>query len=200
VLAGVVGLILVLVYRVGAWALLFGAIGMLAGFFYSTRPVRWVSRGWGELWIAVCYGWLPIAVGYYLQAGRIAPLVHWLAVPVGLTVFNVILLNEFPDYPADKATGKTNLVVRVGREHAATVYSVVSAGSWVGMALSLGQGVPLLALWVYVPILIVSVALVVALLQGRWRDRATLEKLCGANLVINLGTTMAYIVGFAFGY
>jgi len=30
--------------------------------------------------------------------------------------FNVILLNEFPDYEADKATGKKNLLYRLGKK------------------------------------------------------------------------------------
>ena len=113
-----VGLMLQLGYRTGVWTIPFGVLGMLGGFFYSTRPVRWVSRGWGELWIAFCYGWLPVATGYYLQAGGITPLVHWLAAPIGLTIFNVILLNEFPDYPADLVTGKANMVMRLGPERA----------------------------------------------------------------------------------
>jgi len=37
---------------------------------------------------------------------------------------------------------------------------------------------------------------VVMVMRGRWRDRATLEKLCGANLVVNLGTTAAYLFAF----
>jgi 1,4-dihydroxy-2-naphthoate octaprenyltransferase len=169
---------------------------MVGGFFYSTRPVRWVSRGWGELWIAFCYGWLPVAVGYYLQAGRIAPLVHWLSAPIGLTIFNVILLNEFPDYPADLAAGKTNLAVRLGPERAAYLYSLASLGSWTTMLLSLGHGVPARALWLYLPILGLSLMLVVWVMRGRWRDRVTLERLCAANLVVNLGTTAAYVFAF----
>ncbi len=117
-----VGLILQLGYGRGLWTLPLGLLGLLGGFFYSTRPLRWVSRGWGELWIAFCYGWLPVAAGYYLQVGRIVPLIHWLAAPIGLTIFNVILLNEFPDYPADVAAGKANLTARLGREQAARLY------------------------------------------------------------------------------
>lgn len=191
-----VALILQLGYRTGPWTIPFAILGLLGGFFYSTRPVRWVSTGVGELWIAFCYGWLPVAVGYYLQMGEIAPLVHWLAVPIGLTIFNVILLNEFPDYPADLAAGKANLAVRLGRERAALLYGLTSLGSWVAMLLSLDRGVPARALWFYLPILALSLILVVLVMRGRWRDRATLEKLCGANLVVNLGTTAAYIMAF----
>ena len=194
-----VGLILQLGYRTGPWTIPLGVAGLLGGFFYSTWPVRWVSRGCGELWIAFCYGWLPVAVGYYLQTGEVTPLVHWLAAPIGLTIFNVILLNEFPDYPADLAVGKANLAVRLGREWAARLYGITSLGSWVAMLLSLGHGVPTRALWFYLPILTLSLILVGLVMRGRWRDRATLERLCAANLAVNLGTTAAYILAFVLG-
>ena len=199
VLAIGVALILQLGYQTGPWTIPFAGLGLLGGFFYSTRPVRWVSTGLGELWIAFCYGWLPVAVGYYLQVGEIAPLVHWLAVPIGLTIFNVILLNEIPDYLADSETGKANLAVRLGRERAAILYGLINLGSWVAMLLSLGQGVPMLALWLYLPVLALSLTLVVLVMRGHWRDRATLEKLCGANLAVNLGTTAVYIIAFFAG-
>jgi 1,4-dihydroxy-2-naphthoate octaprenyltransferase len=197
VLAGGVGLVLQLGYRTGPWTIWLGVLGMLGGFFYSTRPVRWVSTGLGELWIALCYGWLPVAVGYYLQVGQVSPLVHYLAIPIGLTIFNVILLNEFPDYAADAAVGKANLTVRLGRKRATRVYGLVSLGSWAGMLLSLQHGVPWRALWLYLPVLALSLTLVVLVVRGRWRDRTTLEKLCAANLGVNLGTTAAYILAFA---
>jgi len=196
VLAIGVGSILQLGYRTGPWTIPLGIIGMVGGFFYSTQPVRWVRTGWGELWIAFCYGWLPVAVGYYLQAGAIAPLVHRLAIPIGLTIFNVILLNEFPDYAADRATGKRNLAVRLGRDWASGLYAVASVASWAAMALSLVHGVPTRALWFYLPIVALSLVLVVSMLRRQWQNRATLEKLCAANLVVNLGTTAAYILAF----
>ena len=191
-----VGLILRWGYRTGPWTLPLGLLGLFGGFFYSTRPVRWVSRGWGELWIAFCYGWLPVAVGYYLQTGAIVSLVHWLAVRIGLTIFNVILLNEFPDYPADVAAGKANLAARVGRERASYIHALTSLGSWAAMWLSLEHGVPTRALWFYLPVLALSLILVTCVVRGSWRDRAVLEKLCAANLMVNLGTTAAYIVAF----
>ena len=92
VLALGVAAILQFVYRTGPWTIPFCLLGLLGGFFYSTRPVRWVSMGLGELWIAFCYGWLPVAVSYYIQVGRIAPLVHWMAVPIGLTILNVFFV------------------------------------------------------------------------------------------------------------
>jgi 1,4-dihydroxy-2-naphthoate octaprenyltransferase len=192
-----VALVLRLGYRTGPWTLPFALVGLLGGFFYSTRPIRWVSTGWGELWIAFCYGWLPVAVGCYLQLGEITPLVHWLAAPIGLTIFNVILLNEFPDHSADLRARKRNLTVRLGRVWASRLYVTVSIASWVAVVVSVLHGAPLRALWLYLPIWCLSLALVVLMLLNQWRDRAVLEKLCGANLGVNLGTTAAYILGLA---
>jgi 1,4-dihydroxy-2-naphthoate octaprenyltransferase len=192
-------LILQLGYGTGSLTVPFAVVGLLGGFFYSARPVRWVSRGWGELWIAFCYGWLPVAVGYYLQVGEIAPLVRWLAIPIGLTIFNVILLNEFPDYPADLEAGKANITARLGPERASLLYGLTSLGSWVAMLFSVGHGVPTRALWFYLPILALSLILIVLVMRGRWQDRTTLEKLCGANLMVNLGTTASYILAFLVG-
>ncbi len=191
-----VALILQLRYGTGPWTIPLIIVGLVGGFFYSTRPVRWVSTGMGELWIALCYGWLPVAVGYYLQVGEIAPLVHHLSIPIGLTIFNVILLNEFPDYPADAAARKKNIVVRVGRERGSLLYGLVSLGSWIGMGLSLGHGVPRRILWFYLPILTLSLVLTTLVMRGRWQDRAFLEGLCAANLAVNLGTTAAFIFAF----
>ena len=197
-LALAVGLLLQFVYHTGSWTLPLGLLGILGGFFYSTRPLRWVGRGWGELWIAFCYGWLPVAVGYYLQVGELTPLVHWLSLPIGLTIFNVILLNEFPDYPADRATGKANLTVRLGRERAAWLYTLASVASWLCMGLAWQHGLPRRAFWPYLPVVALSLAVTVLLLGGKWRDRVTLEGLCAATLLVNLGTTAACIAAFIF--
>ncbi|MFN2229630.1 MAG: prenyltransferase [Anaerolineae bacterium] len=196
-LACAAALVLQLGYQTGPWTLPFALLGLLGGFFYSARPVRWVSTGIGELWIAFCYGWLPVAVGYYLHVGEITPLVHWLAVPIGLTITNVILLNEFPDYAADARVGKANLLVRLGQTRGAYLYSAIALGSWIAMALSTGHGVPAGALWLYAPVAILSAILVASMLRGRWRDRAILERLCAANLAVNLGTTAVYVIAFA---
>ena len=196
-LALLVALILQSVYHTGAWTVPFCALGLLGGFFYSTPPIRWVTTGIGELWIAFCYGWLPIAVGYYLQVGEIAPVVHWLAIPVGLTILNVILLNEFPDYAADSTTThKANLVVRLGRRKASLLYALLAAGSWVAAFLSVHRGAPTRALWLYIPVFSLSLILAVLVVRERWRDRETLEKLCGANILVNLGTTAVFILAF----
>ena len=122
VTAIVIGLILFLHHRTGPWTLPLGAVGILCGFFYSSKPFRWSYRGIGEILIGVCYGWLPIATGFYLLSGSFSQQVLLVSIPIGLSVFNVILINEFPDEAADRAVGKKNLVVRFGKEKMGDLY------------------------------------------------------------------------------
>jgi 1,4-dihydroxy-2-naphthoate octaprenyltransferase len=195
-LAGGVGLVLFFFYRVGLWTIPMGIVGMIAGFFYSTRPIRWVATGIGELWIAICYGWLPVAVGYYLQTGTLSLIVHLIAIPIGLSIFNVILLNEYPDYHADRLTGKKNMVARLGKEKATYLYTFIAIGSWITALMTLVFGVPITMLILYVPILLISCVVVFKLIHKLWRDLNILERLMGMNLLVNIGTTASFIIAF----
>ena len=140
ILAGIIGLLLQLYYKTGPWTIPLGFMGMVAGFFYSTEPIRWVKRGIGEIIIGFSYGWLPIAVSFYLQTAHLAPLVHLMSLPIALSVFNVILINEFPDYPADLMEGKKTLTVRFGKKSASYIYAAACLGGVVLYPLSLLAG------------------------------------------------------------
>lgn len=189
-----IGVVLQFGYGTGRFTLPLGILGIIGGFFYSTRPVRWSTRGFGEVWIALCYGWLPLAAGYYLQAGTIPVIINWMAVPVGLTIFNVILLNEFPDYPADMVAGKRNLLVRLGPRRSSYVYAAAAISSWFAVAASVALAIPILAGFLYVPVLLLSATIVGSVLRGDWQDPDTLERICAGNLFVNLGTTAVYIL------
>ena len=199
VLAGIIGLVLFFVWHTGPWTIPLGMIGMAGGFYYSSRPVRWVSSGIGELWIAVCYGWLPVATGYYLQVGEFSPLVYAVSVPIAFTILNVILINEFPDYPGDSATGKRNLAVRLGLPRAAALYAVIATASWFAWLASTLTGVPAIFLWLQAPFLVISVVLAGLMLRGEWAKPANLEWLCGATLLVDLGIAAAYVISFLIG-
>jgi 1,4-dihydroxy-2-naphthoate octaprenyltransferase len=155
-----------------------------------------VDRGIGEIFIGFCYGWLPVASAYYIQTGHLAPVIHWMGIAIGFTIFNVILLNEFPDYPADKAVGKRNLLVRLGVERGALVFSAACVLTWVAMLFSFSMGVSLKALYIFLPVMVLSAALILMVMKKRYKNKKTLEVLCGLNIAINIGTTLSYIVAY----
>ena len=191
-----IGLVLQCIYKTGPYTLLLGCLGALSGFFYSTEPVRLVKRGVGEILIGFCYGWLPVASAYYIQTASIAPVIHWMSLPIGCSIFNVILLNEFPDYEADVAAGKRNLLYRTGRSNGKIVYIIFNILTCVTMMLSPFAGVSIKVIFFYLPVLLIALYVVFAIMKNRHEDPRQLEILCGLNIVINLGTTMAYILAY----
>jgi len=192
--AGFVAILIQFGYRTGPWTLPLAMMGALAGYYYATPPFRWVKRGVGELLVAFCYGWLSVATAFYLQTGSLHPLIHWLSLPIGCTVFNVILLNEFPDYRGDNLSGKRNLVVRLGRELSSHIYGGVTALAWVLLLMGVIVGVPIQLLVLATPLYLMGGKIYIELRNGAFRDKKTLERLCERNLFINLGTTTFMIL------
>lgn len=190
--ACVSGIMIYLHYQTGPWTLFLGGLGIFFGYFYSERPFRWSYRGMGEVLIGFCYGWLPIATGFYLFTGFISPQIFLLSIPVSLSIFNVILINEFPDEEADRAVGKRNLVVRFGKERVGEFYLCLSvlAGLSFIKVLTKFERAPL---WVFI-LAGIPLALIVWNLIQIWRedyrDRRRLEVLCRNTLFVNLSMTM----------
>jgi len=186
-LAAVLGLI---ISRFHASLLLFGlgAFGALTAAFYSFPPVRLVKRGVGEFFIGVCYGWLTLVTGYVCAAGSLPPLSYAFCLPIALTVFNIILINEFPDFEADRDARKLNLMQRVGQVWVARIYA----------AAALLSALALLGLWHFSPaaswrhLLILLPAMFLALwlafqvlVRARWRDRQALKTACALSILLN---------------
>jgi 1,4-dihydroxy-2-naphthoate octaprenyltransferase len=113
----------------------YGAAGVALAFFYHAPPLRLSYRGWGELAVAACYGPLITAGTYLVQRGDVPSRVLLLGVPLGIAIGAFLWINEFPDYRADRASGKRNLVVRLGRRAAARWFAVLMAAAFLGLAL-----------------------------------------------------------------
>jgi len=197
-LAGIIGVLLQFYYNTGAWTIPLGIIGMAAGFLYSTEPVRWVKRGIGEILIGFCYGWLPVAVSYYLQCGGIDHLVNWISIPIACSIFNVILINEFPDYPADVIAGKANLVVRFGKDRAAFLYAALVVVELIAFPVSVMKGISYKTYLFYPFVFLMSSYAAYQLLRGGYRDREKLEVLCALTICVNFIISISYILSLWF--
>ena len=199
-LAGAILIVLYiyLQYRTDLRTLLLGGLGILFGFFYSNKPIRWSYHGLGEILIGFCYGWLPIATGFFLFTGFFSPQILLLSIPVGFSIFNVILINEFPDEEADRTIGKRNLVVRYGKERMGDLYiglSLLAGFSFIKMMWGFGLTPTwLLALSGIPPVLILWNLIQVWL--GNYRDHKKLEALSLNTLLVNLTMTMLLTIRF----
>jgi len=190
--AVVIGLYIYFKYQTGPWTLFLGGIGIFSGFFYSGKPFRWSYRGMGEILVGFCYGWLPIATGFYLFAGFFNQQVFLASIPVGLSIFNVILMNEFPDEEADRAIGKKNLVVRFGKERMGDLYvglSLLAGLSFIKVMWMLGDVPFWLSLFSGIPLLLILWN-IIHVWRGDYRNAKRLELLCRNTLFVNLSLAM----------
>jgi 1,4-dihydroxy-2-naphthoate octaprenyltransferase len=124
------------------WPLLiFLAFGAFAALYYLGPPLRLAYRGLGELLIFLAYGPFMTLGAYYLQTGAIAAPPLMISLAPGFLVLALAIVNEIPDYHADKLVGKRNLVVRYGREKATILhafalfagFAILSVGACLGI-------------------------------------------------------------------
>lgn len=195
-IALLIGIVLQFLYQTGRYTLILGCLGALPGFFYSTEPIRLVKRGVGEIFIGFCFGWLPVALSYYIQTDAIAPVINWLWIPIGFSIFNVILLNEFPDYEADVATGKKNLLYRIGKSKGKAVYIIFNLLTCLTMLISPCFGIPFKVIYFYLPFVVIALFIVYQILKNRHENARRLEMLCGLNIALNVGTSLAFILAY----
>jgi 1,4-dihydroxy-2-naphthoate octaprenyltransferase len=156
--AAAVGLYLV---AVGGWPILaVGAASILAALAYSGGPWPLASHGLGDLFVFLFFGLAAVGGTYYVQAGEITPLALAVAVPPGLLITAILVVNNVRDIDTDGRTGKRTLAVRLGPRGSLAEYLLLlggayltasvlwvsgSTGPWVLLtALSLPMATPLL--------------------------------------------------------
>lgn len=190
------GAVLQFALKTGPFTLLLGCVGALPGLFYATRPAHRADYGLGEVLIAFCYGWLPIAAAFYIQRGYIATCIHWMALPLGLSIFNVVLLSEFSEQAANPAGVRNDLLTRLGAQKGIALYCLISVLCWLSMCSSLHAGIPRKALYIYLPVMALSAVISLMMARKRYENLFVLEILGGLNIAVHLGTATAYFLAF----
>ena len=167
---------------------------ILFGAFSIITYTRLLTRiGLGELVAGMGLGGLPVLGVCLVQDGRLATAAMAAAVPATLMTFNLLLLNEFPDIEADRAGGRRNLVLLLGRVRAARVYVLAAAATpaTVIVAVILGT-LPPLALLACLP----TLAVVPAIRWALTNPAAPVPiPALGGNVVWNLATNTLMAVG-----
>jgi 1,4-dihydroxy-2-naphthoate polyprenyltransferase len=132
-------------WRIGWWPLAaIMALGALAVLIYTHVFAR---SGVGEVFAGLGLGLLPVVGAALVQRGTIGPAAWAAGIPAFLMTFNLLLLNEFPDEKADKAGGRLNLVLLLGRKAAALVYAAAAVATPLSLVVSVVAGaLPALAL------------------------------------------------------
>jgi 1,4-dihydroxy-2-naphthoate octaprenyltransferase len=170
--------------------------GAFCGVFYSHPPFKWAYRGIGETLIGVCYGVLAVVSGYYVASGVLDQRMVAVGLPASITIFCVIVANEFPDYEADKAVNKKTLVVRLGLRNASIMYSVAMLlvyPAMLGTMLVVPGPKVILA---GIPVLLLTLAAAVHTLRGGYLDPRIQTRISAMTLIANLLSSLLFILVF----
>jgi len=81
---------------------------------------------WPEWAPGVGMGTLPVLGAYFVQTAAYTLPAVVAAIPSGILVHNLLLLNEFPDVEADKKAGRKTLPIAMGKARASIVYSALT--------------------------------------------------------------------------
>jgi len=127
-LAAVLGLLLV---AVGGWPiLLVGALAIASGLAYTGGPYPLGYHGLGDLFVFVFFGLVAVVGSAYLQTLEVSALAVGTAVPVGMLVTAILVVNNLRDADTDRAAGKMTLAARFGRRAARWQYGVLVLGAY----------------------------------------------------------------------
>lgn len=138
---------LLLTAKTGVGVLWLGLVGLALAWAYSAPPLKLMSRGLGELTVALV--WFLVVVGAdYVQRRQFFIIPASAAISFGLLTAALLLINGFPDARADASVGKRTMAVRLGPDAAAGLYwgLVVMAHGWLALS-AWWQIPPLSALW-----------------------------------------------------
>jgi 1,4-dihydroxy-2-naphthoate polyprenyltransferase len=195
-LAVVIGFCLIATGR--PYVALVGLLGLIAGLFYSVNPVRFMSRGLGEVTIFFAFGPLITWGTYYVMTNQLTVPAFFLGFPLGFLITAIIWINEFPDYPADKEAEKRNLVVRLGLSSSRFIYFVLMLLPFpflIFLVRNYGFSAYSLIAWLALPLALKALSI-------SWRHYAEPEKIVTAQALTiqtHLALGLLMIVGLLLG-
>lgn len=117
--------------QVGWPVMLIALFGIFSGYYYSAPPIYLASRGLGEFFVGLNFGTLVVLGTYYVQTGSFSLKALYVSLPIALLISAVLMINQIPDYEADKKVGKNNLVVRLGKARGARLYVAMVAAAYI---------------------------------------------------------------------
>lgn len=127
--AVLVGLYLVAVG--GLPILLIGLASIASGLLYTGGPWPLGYHGLGDLFVFVFFGLVAVTGTYYVQAGSVSGAALVAAIPVGLLVTAILIVNNVRDIETDRVAGKRTLAVRLGRQATRVQYALFVTAAYV---------------------------------------------------------------------
>jgi len=151
--------------------------------------------GWPEWAPGLGLGTLPILGFYFIQTASYTFPALVAAIPSGILVHNLLLLNEFPDAEADRKAGRKTLPITMGKMRASILYSVFTSIVYLWIIGTVVAGLmPVFSL-----IALLTLPIAVRAIQGAIKYREKIEQLIPAmrdNVLVVLLTQVLLGIGY----
>ncbi len=155
---------------VGGWPILvIGALAIVAGVTYTGGPWPLGYHGLGDVVVFAFFGMVATVGTYYLQTETVSALAFVAAVPVGLLVTAILVVNNLRDIETDRQAGKRTLAVRLGELPTRWQYVLLVLGPYacVTALLSVGAAPWVWLSWLTLPLALALSRTVMADTRGR---------------------------------
>ena len=173
----------------GLLALLVVAAGSIV--LYTPLILR---MGWPEWAPGVGLGSLPVLGAFFVHSGAYPPAVIFAAIPSGILVHNLLLLNEFPDVEADRTANRRTMPIVLGRRRASFVYSALTIAVYLWIIGGVAAGImpPLTLLG------LLTLPLAVKAIRGAlaYQDMGKLVPGMASNVMVVLLTQLLMGIGY----
>ncbi len=175
-----------------------GLIGIFFSFFYTAGPIRLGYTPLSELVTGISCGPLIVMGTYYIQTNAFFPMKPLIAsIPIGLMVFLILYINEFPDHDNDKLAGKKHIVILLGKRKASWLYVFLLISVYLFILIC----VIFKFLPVYSLLAFVTIPLAVKAIKTTLKNYDQIEKLFPANaatiqihLMLGILLTLSFII------
>jgi 1,4-dihydroxy-2-naphthoate octaprenyltransferase len=105
---------LVLAALTSWWLVAVGAVCILAAWTYTGGPIPYGYRALGEVFVFVFFGLVAVVGTTYVQTRTLPGLAYAVAVPIGLLIVAILVVNNLRDIHGDAEVGKRTLAVLLG--------------------------------------------------------------------------------------
>lgn len=179
-------------FLVRGWLLLpLFLLGSLFVLFYTSHITRlW----WPELAAGLGMGALPVLGIYIIQSGVYTASAIFAAVPSGILVHNLLLLNEIPDITADKRAGRRTIPIITGEKNAIVIYSTLTLFMYVHIAS--GVVAKLMPPFTLLALLTLPIAIKAIIGAIHYTEEEKLLSAMGSNVIVVMITQILIGVGY----
>ena len=174
---------------------LLGLAGVFLSVGYVHPKINLSKRGLGELAVAIAFGPVMLSGVCYVQTQSIDLKIVLTGIIMGLLAASVLWINQIPDYEADKVTGKTNWVVRLGKKNSSYAYMVLHCLIYLSTLILIFKNILPRSAWLVFLTLILAVkSQAIAL-----KNYNEVEKLLPAN-ALSIATTLVFGILLAVSF